>query len=293
MSLTRVVASLLALTLALGVSGCGGEPVPDLTGQRLILAPALLERAGFMLGDVRYDEDSPKPAGTVVDQHPAPGRGASPGTPVELTVAGPALVRVPAVVRGQLSDARIAIDDAGLRMGRITERFDARFAEGTVLEQGVGPGQRIEAETRIDLTVSLGPRTLLVPGVVGRDAEAARSFLRDLGLVVAQHFEHSARPAGEVIGQIPEAREEVPRAERVELTVSMGPEMRVMPDLDGALLAEAKERLEELGLEYTAASTGGAIVLTDDAVVVAQEPLPGKLIPAGVTVMLRTGAKSD
>lgn len=291
MSLRRFVAALLFLMLAVGLSGCGGEPVPDLTGQRLILAPSVLQRAGFMLGDVRYDEDAPEPAGTVIDQSPAPGRGAQPASEVELTVAGPSLVRVPGLLRGHLSEARIAIDDAGLRMGRITERFDARFEEGTVIEQSVGPGQRIEADTRVDLTVSLGPRTLLVPGVVGRDSEAARSFLRDLGLVVAQRFEHSARPAGEVIGQFPEARVEVPRAERVELTVSKGPEMRVMPDLGGTLLAEASEQLANLGLEFTAASTGGAIVLADDAVVVDQEPLPGKLIPAGVTVILRTGVK--
>jgi len=291
MSLRRIVAALLFLMLALGLSGCGGEPVPDLTGQRLMLTSSVLQRAGFMLGDVRYDEDAPQPAGTVIDQSPRPGRGARPGSEVDVTVAGPSLVRTPALLRGQLAEARIMLDDAGLRLGRVTERYDARFEEGTVLEQSVGPGQRIEADTRVDVVVSLGPRTLLVPGVVGRDAEAARSFLRDLGLVVAQRFEHSARPAGEVIGQLPEAREEVPRAQHVELTVSKGPEMRIMPDLGGTLLADAREQLTDLGLEYTAASTGGAIMLAEDAVVVDQEPLPGKLIPAGVTVILRTGAK--
>ncbi|MDP2232913.1 MAG: PASTA domain-containing protein [Actinomycetota bacterium] len=288
MSLRRIVAFLIALAILALVPGCGGEPVPDLIGRRLIMSSSALEREGFVLGEVRYDEDAPESVGTIVDQRPRPGNGARPGSLVQVTVAGKELVRVPRLVGKRYDEARQLVETSGLRRGRVTDRFDTRFPEGVVIEQNLVAGTSLPQDTRVDVVVSLGPRTAMVPGVVGRDAKEAREFLRDLEFGVRQQFEHSPRPVGEVLAQIPDARAEVLRGEQVRLTVSRGPMMRMMPDVEGLAVAQALKELGDLGLKVTTASSGGAIVILPGSVVARQEPLPGKLIPAGVTVILRT-----
>jgi len=288
MSLRRIVACIAAVLAVLVLAGCGGIPVPDLTGSRLIMSPSTLEREGFALGKVEYDEDAPEAVGTVIDQRPRPGRNARPGAFVDVTVAGPALTRMPRLVGAHYDEARVLLDDAGLRRGRVKERFDSRFAAGTVIEQSEPAGSQLPQRKRIDVVLSLGPEVVLVPGVVGRETESARSFLRDLGFSVSQLFEHSARPIGEVIAQKPDVRFEAEPGTDVRITVSRGPVTCTMPDLDGMSLAEAQSELDDLGLKYTASSTDGAIMLSADSVVVSQEPIPGKVIPKGVTVILRT-----
>ncbi|MBU4555681.1 MAG: PASTA domain-containing protein [Actinobacteria bacterium] len=288
MSLRRIVAFLIALAILALVPGCGGEPVPDLIGRRLIMSSSVLEREGFVLGEVRYDEDVPESVGTIVDQRPRPGSGARPGSLVQVTVAGKELVRVPRLVGKPYDEARQLVESSGLRRGRVTDRFDTRFPEGIVIEQNLVAGTSLPQDTRVDVVVSLGPRTTMVPGVVGRDSKEAREFLRDLEFAVRQQFEHSPRPVGEVLAQYPDARAEVLRGEQVRLTVSRGPVMRMMPDVEGLAVAQALKELGDLGLKVTTASSGGAIVILPGSVVAKQEPLPGKLIPAGVTVILRT-----
>jgi len=286
MSLRRVVACTAIAAAVLVLAGCGGVPVPDLTGSRLMMSPSTLERDGFMLGEVEYDEDAPEPVGTVIDQRPRAGRNASPGSLVDVTVAGPALTRVPRLVGAHYDEARMLLDEAGLRRGRVTERFDARYAEGFVIAQSEPAGTKLLRRARIDVVISLGPEVVLVPGVVGRESEAAQSFLRDLGFAVARLFEHSPRPAGEVIAQEPDVRFEAAPGQRVRITVSQGPETCSMPDVEGMSLTDAQARLDELGLKHATSTTGGAIVVSAEAVVVTQEPLPGKVIPEGVTVIL-------
>lgn len=288
MSLRRIVAFLIALVILALVPGCGGEPVPDLIGRRLIMSSAALEREGFVLGEVRYDEDALESVGTVIDQRPRPGSGARPGSFVQVTVAGEQLVRVPRLVGKSYDETRQLVQSSGLRRGHVSDRFDTRFPEGIVIEQSLVAGTSLPQATRVDVVVSLGPRTTMVPGVVGRDAKDARSFLRDLGFTVHQQYEHSPRPAGEVLAQDPDARIQALRGEQVRLTVSRGPEMRMMPDVEGMAVAQALKELGDLGLKVTTTSSGGAIVILPGSVVAKQEPLPGKLIPAGVTVILRT-----
>jgi len=286
MSLRRIVACTAACAAVLILAGCGGVPVPDLTGGRLIMSSSALEREGFVLGEVEYDEHAPEPVGTVIDQRPRPGRNARPGSPVDVTVAGPALTRMPRLVGAHYDEARILLDQAGLRRGRVRERFDSRYAEGFVIEQSEPAGKELVQRARIDVVISLGPEVVLVPGVVGRESEAAQSFLRDLGFAVGRLFEHSPRPAGEVIAQQPDVRFEASPGQKVRITVSQGPVTCTMPDLEGMSLTEAQARLDELGLKYSVSSTGGAIVLSTEAVIVSQEPIPGKVIPEGVTVIL-------
>lgn len=287
MSLLRRMTILAVVSAAcLMLTGCSGEPVPDLTGARSWFAAPALERAGFMLGDVRYDEDAPQPAGTVVRQDPAPGRRLRVGGQVDITVAGPALTRVPRLVGLDVAEAELVLEDADLRRGPVVEVYHEFFAAGTVIEQDQPIGHVVPLDTRVEYTVSLGPETVAMPGVTGRDAAAAMTFLRDLGLRVERRFEESPRPEGEVLRQVPDVRQRIETDGLVTLVVSRGPRIGAVPDVTGLSPEEAERELERHGFAVAYTGAAGALVTTPGGVVGTQDPAPGVRVPTGLAIVL-------
>lgn len=111
------------------------------------------------------------------------------------------------------------------------------------------------------------------PGVYGLPSAEAEETLRDAGLRVRfeEAFSETVEP-GHVITTDPERGERVRRNTTVTVTVSLGPEMAEVPDVEGLPLAEAQERLREAGLtpgeeirEFSAQVPRGAVVRTDPA----------------------------
>lgn len=93
------------------------------------------------------------------------------------------------------------------------------------------------------------PEMVTVPDVVGLSLGDARQSLRELGLEIHTRVEHDPSVAeGIVISQNIEEDTPVERGERIELTISRGPEMVTVPDLVGLSLADAERSLEEMGL---------------------------------------------
>ena len=62
------------------------------------------------------------------------------------------------------AEAERLITEAGLTVGQITERADATFAEGIVIEQDPPQGVRVGVDAPVNLVVSTGPETVIVPG---------------------------------------------------------------------------------------------------------------------------------
>ena len=70
------------------------------------------------------------------------------------------------------------LEEAGLQVGEVTERPDPNFAAGIVVEQNPASGVRVGADTPVNLVVSTGPETVLVPEVEGL-SERANSTARE------------------------------------------------------------------------------------------------------------------
>lgn len=67
-------------------SGAPSRSVPKVTGMRLAAAKKLLEEAGFKVGKLRYIVDADRVGGIVLQQTPAIGTEAPPGTGVDLLI---------------------------------------------------------------------------------------------------------------------------------------------------------------------------------------------------------------
>ena len=134
-------------------SGPAPVVVPDVNGFETEQARQVVEAAGLRVGEI--DEvPNAADAGVVVSTRPPAGATRPPGSGVGLIVSrGPADVRVPDLVGLEQDEARRRIENAGLRVGRVTNR-SGRGKPGVVLQQRPNPGVLTPHTTRIDLVIS-------------------------------------------------------------------------------------------------------------------------------------------
>jgi beta-lactam-binding protein with PASTA domain len=157
--------------------------VPDLTGRDLPEARGLLE--GLELGVARVtSQESRQPAGSVLAQQPAAGAHAPINTAVDLVIAEPVTVLVPALVGFSENDALELLRGAELTAGALTRR-ESRQPVGTVLEQAVAAGERVVVGTTVGMVLA-DPVTVLVPEVVGSSEADATVAIEGAELVVGE-----------------------------------------------------------------------------------------------------------
>lgn len=132
-----------------------------------------------------------------------------------------------------------------------------------------------------------------VPDVVNKSEQEARNVLAELGLKPVVVREHSTQVAeGYVISQdIGPADPKVKPPRRITLTVSLGPDMREVPDLYKLNLVSAKARLSQAGLKINEPVGEGYDSAVSQGYIFRQEPQAGDRLPQGsrVTVYVSLG----
>jgi len=133
--------------------------VPQLVGGSLREAKILLRQAGLVLGEETgsYSEEIKKDF--VIAQDPSPEEIVTRGSMINLVVSlGPAReAEVPLMVNliGQnIRSARKILRDANLPLGEIKETVNDSVPEGTILKQEPDPGEIIDENTIVNLTVA-------------------------------------------------------------------------------------------------------------------------------------------
>jgi serine/threonine-protein kinase len=127
-----------------------------------------------------------------------------------------------------------------------------------------------------------------VPEVRGLTLAAAQARLRERALMMdregGERYDDEV-PAGHVLRQSPEGGDLVKRGSKVELAVSLGPQVVAVPDLAGAALPAAQVTLAAAGL--TVGRTLGVYSADGQpGTVVDQSPKPGTRAGAAATVDL-------
>lgn len=199
--------------------------VPPVVGLRFEEAERKLAEAGLKatLGESRASNTAPRRY--VLGQTPNAGTTVDRDAVVTLDISvGQLRVRVPSLAGMTRDDAVAALRAAQLDMGQVVERPDS-MARGTVLSSQPAGGQQVSQGTPVDLVVSAGPMSLLMPDVVGRELFEVRATLEQLGLRIAEtvYDSTSILPAGQVIAQVPPAGSPVTVSELITLRVSGRP----------------------------------------------------------------------
>lgn len=228
---------------------------------------------------------------------------------------------VPNLVGLTRAGATSSITAAALALGSVAEMYSNSVAAGIVMRQDPTAGTRVQTDSTVSLTVSLGPEPVpmsTVPNVVGQTQAAATARIASAGLAlgtVTQTYSPTV-PAGQVISQNPAAGTQVQTGSTVSLTVSRGPAPdpnRIVPNVTGAsqVAAEASIVTRDLvvgtitqaysptvpaGQVISQNPAGGTQVLAGSAVSfvvsLGPEPVPTTTVPnvAGLTQAAATSS---
>ncbi|MFJ4003488.1 Stk1 family PASTA domain-containing Ser/Thr kinase [Streptomyces sp. NPDC090023] len=253
-----VLTLLLAVLVFLGVGGGvwyinSGQftKVPPVLSRTQDEAEQRLRSAGLDVGEVKRAYSDTVDRGTVISSDPSSGSRVRGNASVGLTISlGPRTVSVPRVTGQPLERARERLKSAGLEPGMVTREFSDEVARGSVSGTTPEAGTEMHAGSAIALVVSKGA-PVDVPDVSGEDAETARQDLTDAGLKVkiATERVESDFDKGQVAFQSPEAGSQGAEGDTVTLTLSKGPEMVRVPDVVGASVDDAHQKLEAAGFE--------------------------------------------
>jgi beta-lactam-binding protein with PASTA domain/serine/threonine protein kinase len=195
------------------------------------------------------------------------------------------LIEIPNVEGLELEEARDRLEADGFIVNVQFENSED-FEEGTVIRTEPAIGEMVPEGSDIDLYVSVGSERIPVPAVVGLTEEAARAAIEAEGLSVGEVTE-SPDPEfaeGVVIQSNPAAGVEIGPSIPVDLVVSSGPEVVVVPDVTEMSEREAITELTSLGLIFTVNEEYDNEV--PEGTVIRQDPEPGTEALLGDTVLL-------
>ena len=203
-------------------------------------------------------------------------------------------VSVPDLVGRSLAEAEVVARQRHLNVQVVQQIHNPTVPAGSVVSQDPSAGTPVKVNRAVGLVTSLGPEMVAVPEVRRRSLEDTRFAVEQARLVVGEIREtyHDAVPSGFIIAQDPAPGASVARGTAVNLTVSKGPQMIVLPDLVGRTLDDARRALQDLGVTLRDVTQAPR----DDVPpgqVVAMAPPAGTRInhgdPVSVTIAVRPG----
>jgi eukaryotic-like serine/threonine-protein kinase len=178
-------------------------------------------------------------------------------------------VVVPSLAGKSVNDATAVLFQSGLNL-KVEEarRTDPKVPAGQILSQDPEAGARTRRERSVKVWVSAGPRSTIVPTLLGDSDRAAQLRLQQDGLELAGMSEvrSSEYPPDAVIAQNPEPKSSAPKVAILVNRAERGATY-VMPDLIGVNGDRAADLLRARAFRVA---------------VVGDHPYPG--VPAGIVL---------
>ncbi|AJT40707.1 Stk1 family PASTA domain-containing Ser/Thr kinase [Psychromicrobium lacuslunae] len=257
--------------------------VPDLKNKTVSEAQAALQTLGFSTTLQKLNDENIA-TDRVIATEPAAFVEQRKFQPVVLKVSlGPTLYTVPNLVAANLDAAKSQLNQNHLALGKVSQQFDEKVPAGQVISQNPAAGTQKRGATPIDLLLSQGPKPIPVPSVVGQTQQKANETLGGLGLkvvVAANQVFDSDIPAGSVVSQEPSSGT-LPKGGTVNLVISKGPKMVLVPSFVGQQIDDVIAQLKNLKLKYNVTEILGGFFGT----VRAQDPMKTS-VPEGTVIEL-------
>ncbi len=244
-------------------------------------AKAAAERAGLQVTfESDYSEDVP--TGQVVRTDPASGQRIAHGGTVRAFLSkGPQRFVVPAVRGLDQAAATAALQSVNLAVGNITQAYDDTAPINTVASSSYDEGTPLKSGTPVDLVISLGPEPVTLADWTEKPYDDAKKAMEAQGLTVkkaSEQFDPDVEK-GAVISQTPPAGQ-VHKGDTISVTVSKGPELKVVPRTRGMSLDRAREVLQKAGFKVQV----NRLISFGFDLVVSTNPRAGTKAPVGSTV---------
>ena len=257
-------------------------------------AEAILVGLGFKVDETSGTIDSPTvPVDAVAQTDPEIGSAIAKGETVRLLIStGPKPIPFgDAIVRGMpVADAEAAIEAAPWTLAATNVQFDAEVPKDAVIDVlgADGATSILGAETygelqELTLVVSAGA----VPDITGKTVDEATGLLATVSLTAtpgSQEY-HDSIPEGNVIRIELEEGQVLHPGDEVALQTSRGPAPVDVPDIIGWTWADAKAKLDELGIKYD--YNKGADLAPALVTVKSTDPDSGTTIKRGDTIKVK------
>ena len=147
--------STVEVVVSSGIKGDAIE-IPDVVGKTESEAQKILEKAGFKVKSETEESDDVE-QGKVISQNPGEGEKAGKGATVTIKISkGTNKATVPNLIGMSKSDAKAAIEKAGLKLGEAGEVYSATVAKGNVVDQSIAAGETVDKKTSINIAISKG-----------------------------------------------------------------------------------------------------------------------------------------
>ena len=280
---------LLVLAVAAGLAwyftaGPGAyTTTPGVTGRSPQEATSVLRAAGLGVDEEQGFSDTVA-QGLVVSSDPGEGgRVRKDGTVTIVVSQGVQRFAVPEVVGKTRDEAQQLLTGTGLAVGDVSEQFDEKVPDGSVVAAAPAVGQFLPHHTTVEHLVSKGRVPNGVPRGVDQTQDAAQKAITAAGLSVGKITQQVSESvaAGEVISQTPPDGT-LFRGDAVDLVVSSGPPLVTVPAVQGTQVDAARAKLEALGFEVQVNNVLGGVFGT----VRSSDPGAGTSIPKGSTITL-------
>ncbi|WP_163192610.1 Stk1 family PASTA domain-containing Ser/Thr kinase [Clostridium thermarum] len=155
-------------------------------------------------------------------------------------------VLVPNVIGKTEAEAKAEIEALGLEFEVRDDDYDDEIPAGSVIKTFPAAGEKAPNNV-VGVRLSKGPRKNTVPSVLDYDVEQAKIILQNLNfeLVIADKQYNDTVPKNFIISQTPTADTEAEKGTKVQVVVSLGPEVvfSTVPDLKGKTVQEAEALL--------------------------------------------------
>ena len=234
----RWIAALVVLLLLLGVGVVvwqlidHGNPaastiaVPSVVGDSQKVATTTLQDAGFQVKVARAtSSDADK--GKVTSQVPLADREARRGDTVTITVGGgPKQATVPNLRGMTESEARDALEGAGLELGDVETVSDTSVEAGQVVRSDPADGVKVDAGSSVDIYVL--DDKVSVPNLFGLTPSQARDQLA--GLLLKVKYEQAEEEPGKIFDQDPDMGRRLSPGKTVTVRVAEQPDTEPTPD---------------------------------------------------------------
>ncbi|MFI5778454.1 Stk1 family PASTA domain-containing Ser/Thr kinase [Nocardia sp. NPDC051570] len=295
------VATAVVLAVAVGliwVFGPGRNAdqiaIPDLANKPAAQAQEELQKAGFAVA-IQQKPDGKVANGNVISTSPLGGSSAPKGSTVTVQVStGPALVPVPQLAQLTQDQADQILKAAGLQLDpQVQQNWSSVQDKNKVIAQTPLPTARIDAGSKVTITLGKGPEQVRVPDVVGQQIDVAQPNLEQTaGFKVVVQKVPSQRPAGEVLSTDPAGGSNADKGATITVQVATSDQF-TMPDLRGMTASQAVDALRAKGWSGGLAQIVQNNQATFDASSVGkimnQQPAPGSQAPKSGSVAIWVG----
>lgn len=199
--------------------------VPNVTDKTKDDAEYQLDQEGFKVDFVEEYSDSVK-KGRVVKTTPEIGSEVAEGSTIMVTISKGAeikLTTVPPLTGKTRAEAEVALQNANLGIGNITEEFSDTVTKGVVVSQSHASETEVEEGSKIDFVVSKGPEDVVIPDLTGNPKDRVNDKLTALGLQVELIEEYSDTAEGRAFASTPGFGSTVKVGSTVQVYMSKGP----------------------------------------------------------------------